>query len=146
MLGTVCKGLHCAGCKPQFSIPGPVIAVIVCLIYRRQIGIILTDLIIGAAVFALAVMVLGAIVYPIMMRILMPHGSTRNAVLYTSDPARFFGAVEAHSGNQSSHQKGLANPTPDILPVSYNVEVLPREAYEWQETGQFKLPKRSDQR
>jgi hypothetical protein len=141
-----CKGLHCAGCKPQFSFLPLLIIVILCLKFQRTIGVILTDVIIGAAVFTGALMVMSMIVYAVMMRVLMPKGSTRNAIIYTSHPAQFFGAVEAHSGYKGDSEKGLDITTPVPIHVQSSIQVLSRPPYERGSNRQFQLPKGRDSR
>jgi hypothetical protein len=134
----VCKGLHCAGCKPQFSIPVPVLVIILCLIFRSQIAIIVRDIIIGASVLFLGMALVMAITYPILMRILMPR------VMYMS-PA----AVEAHNereianAQRATGRKAVirAGQRP-VVDVSYSVEILPRTPHEWPENGQRNIPNR----
>ena len=128
----VCKGLHCAGCKPQFSLPPSLIIVILCLIYRHTIGVILETLLLGAALTFVSMAVLMAILYPIMMRILMPRTMWMSPAAVEAQNAR---EIATRQARQSFDQAGR-NGRRAFVDVSYSVEVLPRETSQRQEAGQ----------
>ena len=138
----VCKGLHCAGCKPQFSIPPGVIVVILCLIYRHTIGVILETLIIGAALTFIATGVLMAILYPILMRVLMPRTMYMSPAAVASLEAQYNGREVANGKRATRRQAIIPDTRRPVVDVSYSVEVLPRKAYEWQDQGQQQLSSR----
>ena len=146
MFGAACKGLHCAGCKPQFSIPPGVIIVILCLIYRVQIEAIVTAivliLLIAAAVGVISFAVIAAIVYPIMMKWLMPRH-----VLFISPGAyvrqrQLAEARNVQAANPGNNQKRRVLLARNQIRSQNGFQVLPRTSYEWAEERQQQIPNR----
>lgn len=138
-------GFHWTRCNPVSSLVPILLLVILYVISTVKLEPIVRDLVHGAewccAILA-AGMVISSVSWVLLEKLLMP-----NHVLFVRGEHKYIrmvSAAEARHEYETGYQRNeeIAPIYHSELPRRNNVQILPRNAYEWQEDGQLDVSKR----
>jgi hypothetical protein len=140
MFGLVCRGLHCAGCKGGGGFVVLIGGLILCLISLPSIEAILAHAIIVGALIIGSAIFLSGVAYAIISR------WCEKRMLYARGSGFLTIQREAWNADNRSRETAITRSQYPQIPGHHVNAILPRHAYEWQEEGQFDVPKRGDKR